>query len=233
MGFVFTTEPAAAHRHRVARGGAADWVALQSRAALAIWTLVTSAFLDSINVVASLLQIELLTRIQNDGEFSESQVVLNDSAMEFLGWLQMITLLLTVVFFCRWMLQAVRNVLAFKPWRMSYTPGQAVASFFIPFLNLVRPYKAMKQLYKASTEPGSSISIVRVWWGFYLVSAILGNLAARASWRADESSEWIVATWLSIVASAVAVPAAFLAAHLVRRVSAGLRETHGMVSHQS
>lgn len=55
----------------------------------------------------------------------------------------------------------------------------------------------------------------------------LGNIAARAVWRAEEMPQVIVATWLSIAADAVSVPAAILAAFLVRRVSSGLPKTLG------
>jgi hypothetical protein len=230
MGFVFTTEPEAAYRQRIARVGAADWVALERRAMLAVGILVISAILDSIGVLIGFLQIELLTRMRDGGEFSPSQVLRNDSVIELIGRAQQITFFLTIVLFCWWMLQALRNALAVNVGRITYTPLAAVASFFIPFVNFVRPYRAMKQLFDASTEPGLSHSVVRVWWGFYLAMGILGNVATNAVRRAEEAPELIVATWLSIASCAVAVPAALLAAHLVRRVSAGLTERLGMVS---
>jgi hypothetical protein len=225
MGFIFTTEPDASRRLAVARTGAADRDALDRRATLAVVILALSAILDSVSVLAGFLQIGLLTRIRDEGEFSDAEVFVNDSMIVLIGLAKLITFTLATVFFCRWMLQAFRNGLATRPEAISYTPREAVASFFIPFVNLVRPFRAVKQLFDVSTEPDRSDAIVRVWWAFYLAMGILGNLSARATWRAEEPPELIVATWLGIAVDVISVPAALLAAHLVRVVSAGLQRS--------
>lgn len=90
--------------------------------------------------------------------------------------------------------------------RLAFTPGQAVASFFIPFANLVRPYKAMQALLGASdpsslplprvavANPNASyrepavhivetpVRLPRVpvplWWGFWVGGSVLSRLAA-------------------------------------------------------
>src|SRR5687767_14778490 len=54
-----------------------------------------------------------------------------------LALLELIIYLLTVVFFLMWLYQAHNNVRAFDPWRRTnYSPGWAVGSFFVPFVNL-------------------------------------------------------------------------------------------------
>jgi hypothetical protein len=202
----------------------ANWPALERRSTVALAFLIISALLDAVSVAAGLFQVQLLTRIRDGGDFSEREVALNDLVIALIAFAQIWVFILLVIFFCRWMLQAFRNVVATQPAGVSYTPGEAVGSFFIPFVNLIRPYRAMKELYEASMEPGqASEGIVRMWWASYLLMGFTGNISARLAWNADEASELIASTWASVVSDAVSVPSALLAAYLVRRVSEGLR----------
>jgi Domain of unknown function (DUF4328) len=130
-----------------------DWSALERRSRIAVACLMACAAIDTLSVVAGLFEIELLMRIRDDRGFTDAEVASNDRMMLILGMLYLAVYLLTVVFFCRWMLQAYRTVLATQPGRVSSTAREAVASFFIPFVNLIRPYRAMRELVDASTGP--------------------------------------------------------------------------------
>jgi hypothetical protein len=106
------------------------------------------------------------------------------------GLALILALVAAAVFFGVWLHRAVRNLSGLGRSGMEYTPGGAVVSFYIPFLNLVRPHRALTELWRASdpapecgergwTGYGTTSALVTVWWGFWLVSGFLGNISAR------------------------------------------------------
>ncbi|QYO65100.1 DUF4328 domain-containing protein [Leptolyngbya sp. 7M] len=46
----------------------------------------------------------------------------------------------TIVLFLVWLYRAHKNLFSLKPTHLDFSPGWAVGWWFIPFLNLVRPY---------------------------------------------------------------------------------------------
>lgn len=86
------------------------------------------------------------------------------------------------VLFARWFMAAGRRVRASGAQGLSITPGWSVAGFFLPMLNLVLPFVAMREIWKSSGKPrdweAQEISWgVNLWWGAWL----LANFAAGAS----------------------------------------------------
>ena len=58
--------------------------------------------------------------------------------------------LLAAVAFCVWIHRAASNLPALGRYGMKFTPGWCVGWFFIPFANLVKPFQAVKELWRAS-----------------------------------------------------------------------------------
>jgi len=121
---------------------------------------------------------------------------------------------------------------------LEYTPGWTIGGFFIPFYCFVRPYRVMSEIWQAS-DPNSdgeqswkwknSPPILRWWWGFFLVTNILSNIASRMtpqenaknliSQLSDQSYVLLLADFVDIFAAIVAVLA-------IRSVDA--RQTAGL-----
>lgn len=86
--------------------------------------------------------------------------------------------MLTLPFFGRWILLANRNVRALGAQHLGHSPGLAVGGFFIPLVNLVIPYRAMKELEHASHDPagwptsrkGTNASL---WWALWILIVAL------------------------------------------------------------
>ncbi|MCR2833273.1 DUF4328 domain-containing protein [Parerythrobacter lacustris] len=72
---------------------------------------------------------------------------------------------------------------------MDHSPGWAVGSYFVPFLNLVVPFRAMRELYNRShgeipEHAHSGVDDVFAWWtaymvGFFIQCALLFKLAVN------------------------------------------------------
>ena len=137
----------------------------------------------------------------------------------------------TIVVFLMWLYRASSNLRAFNPWsRTEYSPGWAVGWFFIPFGNLFMPYRAIKEVWQKSGPPDEDLlaapnppATFPVWWTFWILASISGNLSMRLSFRegVDEST----ATIVSIVAGTLSVVAALLAYLVVDAIDDKQEET--------
>jgi hypothetical protein len=96
------------------------------------------------------------------------------------------------VAFLVWLHRVVRNVPALgnPKSKVDYSPGWAVGSFFVPFVNLVVPYKAVREVWEKSdpavrsgddfmfAQP-SPAPLVLGWWLVWIAWYVLSNI----SWR--------------------------------------------------
>ena len=89
--------------------------------------------------------------------------------------------LVAIVAVCLWTYRACANAHALVgDWvAPSVSPAFAVGSYFIPFVNLVRPYQAMREIDSASLGAASTDSMVGLWWGTWIAGNILGNIGFR------------------------------------------------------
>lgn len=146
----------------------------------------------------------------------------NDRRMQIVGVLQLVLYLVTVVFFGRWIVRAHRAVRALGAEGLTISPGWAVGYFFIPFLNLVRPYRAMKELWSASESPSGwastpASSILPLWWTLWLVGNFLDNISMR--WNPEDIDGWRDYTLFDIFSAGVSIALAIVAIKLVAGIS--------------
>lgn len=112
-------------------------------------------------------------------------------AIAILGLLLSGVSIFTYVVFLVWMHAAAKNIRSFGHEGLEFTPGWAVGWWFIPFMNWVKPFQALKEIWQASDPEaigtGSQswrASVVPgtfgVWWGTYLLGGVVGIVGAFA-----------------------------------------------------
>jgi len=153
-----------------------------------------------------------------------------------LAVIELILYVATVIVFCMWLYRAYGNLRAFKTWqRLDHSPGMAVGSFFIPFVNLILPYRAVKEVWQKSrlpdesllSEPGPPASFP-LWWMFWLLASFSGNISMRASFNENVSER--TATMISIVAGGLSIVAAFFAYLVVDAIDKRQEETSKQIN---
>jgi Domain of unknown function (DUF4328) len=122
-----------------------------------------------------------------------------------------------------WIHRAHANLFAARLDRLEYTPGWSVGWFFVPIMNLFKPFHAMRELYNRSHGQDDgfdapSPSDLTIWWGCYIVGSILGNL----SFRLDGLDPGVqgIATVLSIASSLVLVGSAIFLKKIIEATDA-------------
>ena len=130
----------------------------------------------------------------------------------------------TVVVFCMWLYRCAKNVVAFGTPRslINYSPGWTVGSFFVPFANLVIPYRAMKEVWENSRQStgtllySSAPAWFPIWWTFWLLSNFATNLYFRLTF--NEKVDRYVAGVLGVAADSLTVVAAILAIVIIGEI---------------
>ncbi|AUX27535.1 hypothetical protein SOCEGT47_081290 [Sorangium cellulosum] len=186
---------------------------------------------------------------------------LANTLREIGGLSELVLVPVTGVLFLRWLSRAVAVTDALGidrgfPW----TPFQAVTAFFIPFVNVVRPYSVLRDLHDHLAPDGvpepaprplldgaggyRRVEMVHApragavhhgaigaWWGLYLASGWLALLASRM--RAQTVAEFIQARTAFIASDVVSLLAALLAVLMVRAIDSRLAERHRRTRHAS
>jgi hypothetical protein len=149
--------------------------------------------------------------------------------MGLVGLLEVPLRIGVIVLFLIWLHRAFKNLPALKAQNTEFSPGWAVGWWFVPFANLVKPFQAMKELWRESDpefdeDAGFLSSAVGApaffgfWWAFWIISNILGRIADRSA----NGSEMEVATlfpYLMIFASIFMTAAALLALYIVKNIT--------------
>jgi hypothetical protein len=176
-----------------------------------------------IAAVSGVFEVKLLTDIQAGLTLAPGQAEANDLRQQVIAVVHMIQLITLIVVFCIWIHRANYNARQLGAADMKFTPGWAIGWYFIPIMNLWKPYQAMKEIWKASANPTHwqdtpRGSILPLWWTFFLISNFLGNASLRLSLRANTLPELITAGSISIANDVVDIIASLLALTLVRQI---------------
>lgn len=127
-----------------------------------------------------------------------------------------------------WMYRAAANAQAVTPDDDRITPGWTVGWLFIPFANLVMPYRAIRQAWNGlhanvglnDPMPGYALG----WWLLWLLGNAIATAATRMNLDAASIDAFRTSTQFDIASSAVSIVSALLFRHLIQemtRVSAG------------
>ena len=105
---------------------------------------------------------------------------------------------------------------------MTISPGWAVGSYFIPILNLFRPFQGMKETWLASHFRGNwhgepAPGLLGWWWALWLVVNILDNIAGRLS--DAEGLPTAESAWFDVLVALLNVPLCLILVTIMRRLS--------------
>ena len=158
-------------------------------------------------------------------DLSEDETLAFDLFYGLVGLGYLVAYLTTAVAFLMWMHSMSKNAHGFAPQQMRYSPGWTVGYFFIPILNLFRPFQAMKDIWNASAERADAGStqndqILGIWWTLWLIGNVLGQVTFRTSLNADTTEELEIATFVSIASDIVGIFLCIVAIRMVRRLTA-------------
>ena len=143
------------------------------------------------------------------------------------GWLSVGLFLATGIVWLVWQYRTYLLLRRLKPTRnFSFTPVSSVVWWFVPFANLLKPYRATSELWEEADEKGETSRLLTVWWLTYLLAGVLGRVLFWDSFdRVEQQARIGHLLFLyraNIVSETLFVVAAILAISIVVGISSRL-----------
>jgi hypothetical protein len=173
------------------------------------------------------MEYDVLRAMRNGSFSSEDEIVrlaeASDARQATVGALQVLIYLVSGIWILRWIYVAASNARALAASPMEFSPGWSVGWYFIPFLNLWKPYQAMKEIWRVSADPRNpdivpASSLLSSWWLFYIVASLSGNAAFRMSLRAEQVNQLLAANLVTRISDVAGIPLAIIFIFVVRRI---------------
>lgn len=119
------------------------------------------------------------------------------------GGIYTVAYLACAVVIGRWIYRVNKNAWQISD-AMTVSPRWSVGSFFIPILNLFRPFSGVRETWQASHAPADADTvpvpaIMRLWWAGWLIAGAFGQLSFRLGLRAATLEDFIEVTGFSLL----------------------------------
>ncbi|HET9221289.1 MAG TPA: DUF4328 domain-containing protein [Roseiflexaceae bacterium] len=205
-----------------------------SRAQWAVGLLALGIVLDLTAIGSDLLQIRLIAGIIAGQDIVDQEVAANDSRQQLIGIAQILVYILSAIAFLIWIHRAHRNLPALGARGLRFTPGWTVGWFFVPIMNLFRPYQVAKEIWRASDPETASSdglawqsfgvpALIGWWWGFWLLQNFAGQVVFRLTSGAETAEAFLTASWATLVSDGLSSIAAVLVILVIRGID--IRQT--------
>lgn len=196
---------------------------------LTIWSLYAQFAISIVSLISHIMEWRLLEDMEA-GRFADEDTMMraadgNDLRQLVIAWIEIGIFIVSAILIMRWIYNANRNVRALGATGMAITPGWSVGWFFVPFANLVMPYRAMSELWRASASPSrwnteEAPPLLPWWWFSLLVSGWLAQAAFRYSRKAETIDAMQTVGILSMLSNVAGLLALLALIRIIQRVFA-------------
>lgn len=216
-------------RHPVRRVSVAQWTT---------YLLLTCLVLEAGSVASRLSERALIVPAVADAQPLPADVAASDARWRTdaeqradarsrtIDALNLVAFACTAVLWLVWLYRAYANLVFVGSKRVRFSPTWAVGYWFIPFVNLVRAYQVMKDLWLRSDSRNDRDGyddlpapvLLRGWWGMLVAWAVLEPAFTRLARDARTAEQLSDATHIGIGVGAVGIVATVLAIRVVREI---------------
>lgn len=178
---------------------------------------------ECISIISAYLQYDLLANITD--YIDPNTAEMNDIRQQMVGFITFAIYITSIVLFIMWFRRAYHNLHLAGVTGLKFSEGWAAGCWFIPFVNLTRPYNIMEEIWDETqriTTVGHKIkddSLVGIWWASWIITNIVSQVAMRLSLSADDINELTNASIADIVASLMAIISGIIVINLIKQVS--------------
>lgn len=140
--------------------------------------------------------------------------------------LTLLTLVGAVAFWLAWLYRAYSNLALVGSKRSRFGRSRALGYWFVPFLNLVRPFQVMKDLWLRSESMNDrdgyddlpAPGFLSAWWGIFLTRGVAGLAVASLAPSCRTLGDLIEIGDLHVLVKVAGVVAGVLAIRVVRGI---------------
>ena len=134
------------------------------------------------------------------------------------------------VLFLRMLYKAVQRAKGFATPFTYVSPGWAVGYWFIPLMNLYRPFEVVKALFKACTaeaggKPAAGEQLLGAWWALFLLSNIVAWMVSRMDTDLASNAGVVTYAEYSLGSDLLFIIAAWLFWLVIQRLAVAMGDT--------
>lgn len=186
-----------------------------------LWTKILAG-LTILAIVSNSFEILMLSDIVNGVNVSLEKAEWNDYRQIAVGIVAAIANIIHLVVFMRWTYFEVKA--ARSRHDFPFKPGWSVAYWFIPVVNIVRPYQVLQGLHlaKDSSEnwfQNKRSTLIRVFWGVWLFQALWQVPLMKQLWKAQTPEALLTSTLFSSIDDIFTVITYVLLIFVIRQCS--------------
>jgi hypothetical protein len=200
----------------------------RSPASLAGWL---TAFLLMIMAVDSTLFITHIDRYRLGEEIATTQAdpewtvraSASDDRVSALSVAYLGAFVAAAAVWTMWLRRCYENLHSFEERNLRFSVAQATWCWYIPFVNIVRPYQVTYETLERTTHNGRT-SLVGLWWAWNFFGGITANAVGKLPINNGQELQTSSLAWA--FESLIALCSAFIAIMLVWRVTRAQQSRH-------
>lgn len=173
-------------------------------------------------MISSFLQYLLLKRMQN-GNYTQQEATINDIRHQIIAYANIGVYIACIVLFILWFRRAYNNLNLSNKAYTKYAEGWAAGAWFVPFINLVRPYFIMQEIWVKTQEATHNLithkngKIIGWWWVIWIINNIGTNFINRY-FKETDVEELITSTSASIIFNFIELVALVLLIIIIKNI---------------
>ena len=200
------------------------------------WFLYIQILVAVSSLVSGVMEYQFYIAVESGMYTSDEQLYADAGAhgsrQELVAMTYLIVFVVSGIVILKWIYRANYNVRQLGAENMKFSPGWSVGWYFIPIFTLWKPYQAMKEIWKASGNPGDwngekAGAILSWWWFFWLLNNFLGQAFMRMSSSAVEIGQLKNANIVYQVSDVVSIILAVVTLKLVNGIYQRQMEHYG------
>jgi hypothetical protein len=199
------------------------------RSTLLVYFFAILIFSYLLSIYTGYLHYDMLIHARDEGGVT-NEVFESDEARFGIGLIiKYVVLFMVSVLFLLWFRRGYGNLHALNIKSLNYSASMSIWGFFIPFVNLIRPYEIAKDMaieirvmigkVSKDYQHKTNDSVVAWWWGTYVITSIVMTIVGRLVEDAETLDGMINFAMVDIINNIVHIPAAIMALIMVRQIS--------------
>jgi hypothetical protein len=181
------------------------------------------AFCQALLMLSSFLQYLVLKKVEN-GNYTQEELEQNDLRHQIIAFTNIAVFIVCIVLFIMWFRRAYFNLHQTNKVSTEFTEGWAAGAWFVPFLNLVRPYYIMKEIWNKTQYATNNLlthkpsTIIGWWWALWLIFNLGNNILSKI-FKGSNLQDLMNDTLSTIFMGVVEMAALILLIIIIKQVS--------------
>jgi hypothetical protein len=176
--------------------------------------------LSVIALWSSATQLDLFIRFFRGEAIGEAVLDESDNRQALIAWVELALGAVVALVFILWVHSARVALDRAGVQGLRYSTRWAWLGFVVPFVNIVRPYQVVTEIWRASgpAPVSSSSPLIQVWWGIALLSGLVSRVFVQQSRTLVTEQDFMNFARTSVAVDAAGVLTAILAYLVIREI---------------